>query len=137
MTVSIFVIALVVDIATDRFTTVPDFLRKAFYCLGVSIAGFVLYFVIWKVCLRVMSLTASNYQGISSVGSRSIGDYLGSVKQAYSKFFLLNQNARDNLYPMGLKTAQIIIIALSGVFSVIMAIRQFKRAHCPAWLWRC
>ena len=128
VTVSIFVIALVVDIATDRFTTVPDFLKKAFYCLGVSIAGFVLYFVIWKVCLRVMSLTASNYQGISSVGSRSIGDYLGSVKQAYSKFFLLNQNARDNLYPMGLKTAQIIIIALSGVFSVIMVIRQFKKS---------
>jgi len=124
---SLFVMLLIFDIINDRYPSVSRFLGNAFYYLGILIVGFVAYYGIWKVCLRVTGVAASDYQGVSSMGSMDINAYLAGIRSAYEKFFLLNLNGRDNLYPMGLKTAQIIAIGLGIACSVGLIVSQLRK----------
>ena len=127
VTVSLFVISLIFDIVNDRYPKFSDFLKNAFCYLGVCVAGFVAYMVIWKLCLRFMNLAASDYQGISSLGQKGIASYLHSIVTIYKKFFLIGLNSSDNLYPMGLRKVQIVILAISAAFSVYIVVCRLKK----------
>ena len=127
VSVSLFVMLLIFDIVNDRYASISRFLGKAFYYLGVLIVGYAVYYGIWKLCLRVMGLTATDYQGISSMGRLDISIYLEGIRKAYEKFFLINLSDSDNLYPMGLRTAQIVIIALAIAFSVGLIVGQLRK----------
>jgi len=124
---SLFVMLLIFDIVNERYPSVSRFLGRAFYYLGVLIVGFVAYYGVWKVCLRLTGVAATDYQGISSMGYEGISGYLTGIRTAYEKFFLLNLNRRDNLYPMGLRTAQIIAIGLGIACSVSLIVSQLRR----------
>ena len=124
---SLFVMLLIFDIANDRYPSVPRLLGHAFYYLGVLIVGFAVYYGVWKVCLRVMGMSATDYQGVSSMGRMDISAYLSGIRRAYKRFFLMGLNARDNLYPMGLRTAQMIAIGLGIVSSVGLIVSQLRK----------
>lgn len=124
---SLFVMTLIFDIVNDRYPSIPRFLGRAFYCLGVLIVGLAVYYGIWMVCLKALNVTPWSYQGVSSIGQKGIGVYLKGISKAYRVFFLSDLTYRDNLYPMGLRTAQIIMIALSIVFSICLIVRSLRK----------
>lgn len=124
---SLFVMLLIFDIVNDRYPSFSRFLGNAFFYLAVLVVGFAAYYGIWKVCLRVMGVTASDYKGISTMGRLDFSAYLKGIRRAYKKFFLINVTESDNLYPMGLRTAQMIVIGLGIAFSLGLIVSKLRR----------
>ena len=125
--VSLFVMTLIFDIINDRYPGLPSFFRSAFYALGICVLGFAAYMVVWKVLMRVLGLSAANYQDISALGSKGIATYLEGIRAAYARFFLIFDRKSENLYPMGLRWVQVVILALSAVLSVWIVVLRFRK----------
>lgn len=125
--VSLFVIALVMDIANERFPDLPSFFRSAFYALGVCALGFAAYMVVWKVLMRVLGVSPANYQDVSALGSKGVATYLEGIRAAYARFFLVFDRKSENLYPMGLRWVQVAILALGAVCSAWLVVLRFRK----------
>ena len=125
--VALFVIVLIIDLLNDRFSGLVAFLKRAFYFLGICAVGLAAYMVIWKLCMKIMDLTLTNYQGISNLGKNGIGTYLQGIRMAYARFFLVFDRKYQNLYPMGMRYVQIVAIALAIVASACIVILQFRK----------
>lgn len=126
VTVSLFVILLIFDIVDDRYPTLQAFFKRAFYYLGICAVGFALYLVVWKVCMLVLGVNPTDYQGVSNLGQKSIATYLQGVRTAYARFFLVFTKSNENIYPMGLRIIQIALTALSILFSIWLVARKFR-----------
>ena len=125
--VSLFVISLITDILNDRYDGPVAFLKRAFYYLGICVVGFAVYMVTWKLSMKITGTAAASYQGISDFGKKGIGTYLQGVRTAYARFFLIFKRKHQNLYPMGMRYVQIVVIALTIVASACIVVRQFLK----------
>lgn len=125
--VSLAVILLIFEIANDRFETLGKAILRGVYFLGLLCGALALFFVTWKIALKVTGLTANEYQGASSIGESGLMHYLKAVLRAYYRFLVHTEGDGQNLYPMVLVWVQRLLIAASGFSALYIAVRHFKK----------
>ena len=122
--VSLFVILLIMEITREKH---GSFAKAVVYFLAVCAAGMVLFFVIWKLVLKVTGIAVSSYQGASSIGQSGLGAYIDAAITCYKRFLLHFDKLKDNLYPMKLAWVQMVIIAASGLSGLYMVLLHFRK----------
>ena len=132
--VTLAVILLFFEIANGQHETLPKAILRGVYFLAVCGGALVLFFVSWKLIMRLMNLTANDYQGASSIGESGIKEYVRGVKRAYRRFLYDFKVDNTNLYPMKLSWVQRVLLAASAFGGLFIAVRQFRKNKLLALL---
>ena len=59
---------------------------KAVKMLVMGIVGVALYFLVWKLILRITGTSAANYKGMNQIGSFTLAQIVTAVKRSYVDF---------------------------------------------------
>lgn len=105
--------------------------KKEYYAwIGRQVCIFacslVAYYVIWKLCMYISGTSASNYQGISEVGTISIGLLLNGMVSSIKTvvLFFLQQNVLEHGFT--LYSVLNLIFALFFFGGLVIAIKKSK-----------
>lgn len=83
---SLLVTYMLIDAINSRFASFKDFIVTGLkYCAGLAL-GMILYFIILKICLKINNVELIDYQGISSMGIVSLGEFIERIEAAYLSF---------------------------------------------------
>lgn len=118
-----------VELLEDKHDT-KEYFRWIWSQVAIYALALVSYYVIWKVCLRVLNIQASGYHGINTVGSISLPMLLGGVVKCVKSFllFFVERNVLEfgfSLYGI-LNTAFLIMLAF-GVLVMVWKSGILKR----------
>lgn len=125
--VSLFVIRLIFEIARERHESLGKAILRGAGYLAVCAAALVLFFASWKVLLKLLHVTATDYQGASSIGQSGFGAYVEGVLTAYRRFLLRFGWNGENMYPMATAWMQWVLIAAGGACGLYIVLRHLRR----------
>ena len=132
VTVSLVVIRIIFDIADGKFASLGTIVKRVVHDIGMCVVGLALYYVIWKVSMKLLGLSASDYQGISTIGKAGLSGMLKGALTTYKRFFLRFRLPEENVYPMGIKYVQMLALGLSAVCGLILVVRRAKKSVVQA-----
>lgn len=132
VTVSLVVIRIIFDIADGKFTSLGEIVKRIVRDIGMCVVGLALYYVIWKVSMKLLGLAASDYQGISTIGETGLQAMLKGALRAYQRFFLKFKLSEENVYPMGIKYVQILALGLSAVSGLLLVVKRAQKSVAQA-----
>ena len=124
---SLFVILMFFDILKGTYESFGAIIKRGLCYVGTSVVGLIGYFALWKLSMVILSTSAANYQGMSTIGQGGIGAYLEGIKRAYSSFFLNFNKSYEDIYPMSLSIVQWIVIILSILAGLWLVVKHFKK----------
>lgn len=128
VSVSCFVLLLIVSIIDERLDTVEAIFYKGMRYLYICICGLAEYYIIWKLFLRLVNVSASSYQGLNSIGATGIYDYIKGIGKAIFIFFLLYEKNGCDLFPMrGATVLEGAVIILSAGISLMFIIQKMRK----------
>lgn len=76
-------ICYLIDRILDKRITVPDAWKWIGRHIPIYTAGMSAYYVIWKLIMKLTGVTASNYQGISTVGKIGLSTLINGVVNSF------------------------------------------------------
>ena len=141
--VSCFVIILITGIVDDNLESVKSIFLRGIRYLSICVCGLVEYYIIWKLFLKVFNISASDYQGLSSIGGAGIENYIKGIQKAYFAFFQLLKNTSPNdincdLFPMrGARFLEWIVILTCVGISLILILRVIRKNIYKGLLLAC
>ena len=128
VSVSCFVLLLIVSIIDERLDTVETIFYKGMRYLYICICGLAEYYIIWKLFLRLVNVSTSSYQGLNSIGATGIYDYIKGIGKAIFIFFLLYEKNGCDLFPMrGVTVLEGAVIILSAGISLMFIIQKMRK----------
>lgn len=115
---------------TESFGSI---LKKSFQYAGILLASLVLYLALNHMILSWKGISMSDYQGLSSIGAKKLGDILQSIRQIYFLYF----DFRIHEYA-GITTSKLLRLILCGCLladfiTIIMYVCRGKRTKADWW----
>ena len=136
--VSCFVVLIIIGIIDDSLGSIKTIFFLGIRYLSICICGLMEYYIIWKLFVKLFNVSASDYQGFSSIGKSGIDNYIKGVMEAYRIFFMLSNNNGCNLFPMrGARLLEWTVILTCAGISVVLIIRKVRRDSFQGLLLAC
>ena len=141
--VSCFVILIITGIVDDSLESVKSIFLQGIRYLSICVCGLVEYYIVWKLFLKVFNISASDYQGLSSIGGAGIDNYLKGIQKAYFAFFQLLKNISPNdincdLFPIrGARFLEWTVILTCAGISLVLILHVTRKNIYKGLLLAC
>jgi len=127
---SLMVMALIVHVLDDPGKKIKIYFKEALVYAAVFISGVGIYFVVNNICLKLMRVELSSYQGIN--GHYDILNLPQKIIDVYHSFFGGGYEGINGQYFLSHSVKVVIVLSLAGILLIVYKNQSDKL--CKLWV---